>query len=56
MHNTIQNNWKTQKKRASTQRHINSSLLKEFKRFLTSGLYGLLLEVRHLDNLWFATI
>jgi hypothetical protein len=46
---------KTQKKRASTLRYINSSLLKGFKRFLTSGLYGLSLEARQLDGLWFMT-
>jgi len=31
---------KTQKKRVSTQRHKNPSLLKEFRGFLVSGSYG----------------
>jgi hypothetical protein len=28
---------------------------KRFKRFFTSGSSGLLLEIEHLDDLWFAT-
>jgi hypothetical protein len=42
---------KTQKKRASTQRHSNPSLIKWFRIFLTSGSCGLSLEVRYLDTL-----
>jgi hypothetical protein len=42
---------KTQKKKDSTQKHINPSLLKEFNRFLIDYLCGLSLETRHLDNL-----
>jgi hypothetical protein len=47
----VQNTWITQKKRANTQRNNNSSVLIGFKRFLTSGLYGLFLEAWHLDDL-----
>jgi hypothetical protein len=47
----VQNTWKTHKKRANTQRNNNSSVLKEFKRFLTSDLCGLLLMAWHLDDL-----
>jgi hypothetical protein len=43
------------KKRANTQRHSNSSLVKGFKIFLTDGSCGLPLEAGHLDDLWFAT-
>jgi hypothetical protein len=33
----------------------NPSLLKGFKRFLIGGSSELLLEARHLDNLWLVT-
>jgi hypothetical protein len=37
----------------STLKYNNSSLLKGFKRYLTSGSCELSLEVEHLDDLWF---
>jgi hypothetical protein len=46
---------KTQKKRVSTLKYNNLSLLKEFMIFFTDGSCGLPLEVGHLDDLWFAT-
>ena len=46
---------KTQKKRTSTQRYSNFSLLKRLRRFLIGGLCGLLLNAIYLDNLLFAT-
>lgn len=42
------------KKRVSTQRHNNLTLLKGSKRFLTRSSCGLPLEAKHLDYLWFA--
>jgi len=39
------------KKRVSTLRYINSSLLKEFKRFITASSCELSLENEYLDNL-----
>jgi hypothetical protein len=33
----------------------NPSILKRFRRFFTSGSYGLSLEARYLDGLWFMT-
>ena len=48
-------NTKIQKKRASTLRYNNLSFLEGFKRFLTGSSCGLPLEIKHLDDLWFAT-
>ena len=45
----------TKKKRDSSQRYSNPSLLKGFMRFITNGSYGLSLEVEQLANLWFVT-
>jgi hypothetical protein len=46
---------KTQKKRTSTLRYNNLSLLKKFRRFLTSSC-GLPLKAGYLDDLWFVLI
>jgi hypothetical protein len=43
--------FETQNKKASTQRYRNLSLLKKFRRFLTSDSCGLPLETGYLDNL-----
>ena len=51
----LQNTWKTQKKRASTQSHHNLSLIKGFKRSITGGSYGLTLKAEHSEDLWFMT-
>jgi len=40
-------------KKTSTQKYINPSFLKRFRRFFIGGLYGLLLETKHLDDLLF---
>ena len=45
---------KTQKKRASTQKYSNSSILKVFKTFLISSSCGFPLEAGYLGNLGFA--
>jgi len=46
---------KHKKKKTSTQRHNNLSLLKEFKRFFIGASCRLPLIVGHLDDLWFVT-
>jgi hypothetical protein len=40
-----------QKKRVNTQKCSSPYLLKEFRIFLTCGLYGLQLKVGYLDDL-----
>jgi hypothetical protein len=44
-------NTKIQKKRVSTQRYNNFSLLKGLRRFFIGGLYELLLEAIYSDDL-----
>jgi hypothetical protein len=45
----------SKKKKYSTLRYNNSSVLKEFRRFLTSSSCELPLEAEQLDDLWFVT-
>jgi hypothetical protein len=45
---------KNKRERASTLRYNNLSP-KKFKRFFIGDLCELLLEARHLDDLWFVT-
>jgi hypothetical protein len=53
--NTVHKHLKHKKKRVSTLRYKNPSLLKGFKRLLTGGSCGLPLEAGHLDNVRFVT-
>jgi hypothetical protein len=45
----------SKKKKTRTLRYNNSSVLKEFRIFLTGSSCELPLEAEQLDDLWFAT-